>query len=121
MIVQKPEYFLNQYYINNQVRLLEQKFNMEKRKYFLVIKKCNYSLIHDIALKLDKLQKELFQPFEISVPVIKEILVYYLPFSFILCLDAKEIKYVINELKKIDPDIFISIQNRNSSSFAIIL
>lgn len=121
MTIKRPEHFLNQNYIQNQIMLVEKNFNMGKRKYFLVIKKCNYSLIHDIALKIDKLQKELFQPFEVSVPVIKEILVYYLPFAFILCLDAKEIKYVVNELKKIDPDIFISIQNQNSSAFAIIL
>lgn len=121
MTIKKPEHFLTQQYVNDQIKLLEKKFDMDKRKYFLVIKKCNYSLIHDVALKIDKLQKELFQPFEVSIPVIKEILVYYLPFTFIFCLDTKEIKYVVNELKKVDPDIYISIQNHNSSTFAIIL
>ena len=121
MSIKKPLNFLEQEHVLKQIKLIEKEFEMDKRKYFLVIKRCNYTLIHDIALKIDKLQKELFQPFEISIPVIKEILVYYLPFTFLLCLDSKEIKYAINELKKIDPDIYISIQNSNVTTFSIIL
>lgn len=121
MSIKKPTNFLKQVHIQNQIRMIENKFDFNERRYFLVIKKCHYSLIHDIALKIDKLQKELQQPFEIPISIIKEVLVYYLPFAFLLCLNPKELKYAISELKKIDPDIFISIQNRDVSEFSIVL
>ncbi len=104
----------------NKIIKLNNRLNIDKRPYYLSIKKIRNDSIHDAVDFISYLQIKYMQPFILNKRTIKNILKNFLPYTFFLCLSENEALELKRELYRNDSwDLFIVVKKREKQGICI--
>lgn len=104
----------------NKLYRLNSAIQLDKRPYYLSIKKLNPDFIYDAVDIIYNLQNVFNQPFILNKKTIRNILRNFLPYNFFLCLSAEEAFKLKKELRQDENlDLFIVIKKREEKSISI--
>lgn len=102
------------------VKRLDDKLSLDKRPYYLSIRKLNQEFFYDVVNLIYSLQSSFNQPYILSKSNIKNILKNFLPYTFFLALSAEEAFRLKKELRMNENwDLFIVIKKREDFGMSI--